>query len=146
MLTMTGDRPSHINPLAMHTVYAKGNMETITEMIPIDISRIPRVVENVFVGVDYSLEDIQIYKYLFKEFHNLFSWYYEEMPCIDTIIVEHEIPTYPDAKMVRLKLRLVNPQKETTIKAEVEKMIKASFIYPIQLTQWVSNPIPFKKK
>jgi hypothetical protein len=36
-LTMTGDRACPIYPLAMHTVYAEGNMETIARTIPIDI-------------------------------------------------------------------------------------------------------------
>jgi hypothetical protein len=40
----------------------------------------------------------------------------------------------------------VNPQKETVIKVEVEKLFKAGFIYPIQLTQWVSNPVSINKK
>jgi hypothetical protein len=46
---MNGDKDCPINPLATHAVYAEGNMETITEMIPIDISRTPGVVENIFV-------------------------------------------------------------------------------------------------
>jgi hypothetical protein len=37
MFTMDGDRSLPINPQAMHVVYAEGNMETITEMIPVDI-------------------------------------------------------------------------------------------------------------
>ena len=32
------------------------------------------------------------------------------------------------------------------IKVEVEKLLKASFIYPIPLTEWVSNPVPIDKK
>ena len=32
------------------------------------------------------------------------------------------------------------------VKAEVEKLLKVGFIYPIGLTKWVSNPIPFDKK
>jgi hypothetical protein len=47
---------------------------------------------------------------------------------------------------VRQKLHLVNPWKVTVIKAEVEKLLKVGFIYPIQLTQWVSNPVPVNKK
>jgi len=68
-LTMIGDRSCPINPLATHVVYVEGNMETITEMIPIDISRTPGIVENVFVRVDCSLET---------------------MPGIDPQSVEHE--------------------------------------------------------
>jgi hypothetical protein len=68
------------------------------------------------------------------------------MPGIDPKIVEHEIIPYPDAKPVRKKLHPVNPRKVTTIKAEVEKLLKAGFIYPIHLTEWVSNPVPVDKK
>ena len=33
-----------------------------------------------------------------------------------------------------------------TIKVEIEKLLKAGFIYPIPLMKWVSNPIPVDKK
>jgi hypothetical protein len=145
-LTMNGDKYCPINPLEMHVVYTEGNMEIIDEMIPIDISKSPGIMENIFVGADFSPEEIQIYTDLFKEFCDVFAWSYEEMLGIDPRIIEHEIMTYPDVKLVRHKLRLVNPRKVTTIKAEVEKLLKAGFIYPIQLNQWVSNPMPVNKK
>ena len=87
-----------------------------------------------------------MYTALFKEFRDVFSWSYEEMPGIDPSIVEHEIRTYLDAKHVRQKLRHVNPRKAVTIKAEVEKLLKAGFIYPIALMKWISNPVPIDKK
>ena len=58
----------------------------------------------------------------------------------------HEIKTYPTAKLVRKKLRQVHPQKVTAIKAEIEKLLKARFIYPIPLTEWVLNVVPVNKK
>jgi hypothetical protein len=64
--TMTGGRSYPINPLATHEVYAEGNMTTITETIPINISKTPGIVQNVFVIADYSPEEIQIYTNLFK--------------------------------------------------------------------------------
>ena len=124
VLTMTGDRSFPMNHLATHTVYAKGNMETITKMIPIDISKTPSVMENVFIWVDCSLEDIQIYIDLFKEFRDVFAWSYKEMTSIDPRIVEHEIMTYPNSKPVQQNLRPINPCKEATIKAEVENYSK----------------------
>jgi hypothetical protein len=145
-VTMTGDQPCPINLLDTHEIYAAGNMTNIVETIPINISRNPGIVDNVFVEADFSPEEIQIYTDLFKEFRDSFAWSYEEMPGIDPKIVEHEITTYPDAKPVRKKLHLVNPKKETTIKIEVGKLLKESFIYPIHLTQWVSNLVPVNKK
>jgi hypothetical protein len=69
-MTMIGDRSCHTNPLATHKIYAEGNMETIAEMIPINISRTPGVIDNVFVGA-YSTP--------------------EEMPGIDRQRVYHEL-------------------------------------------------------
>ena len=68
------------------------------------------------------------------------------MPGIDPKIVEHEITTYLDVKPVRQKLRPVTPRKVATIKVEFEKLLKVNVIYPIHLTQWVSNPIMDNKK
>ena len=56
------------------------------------------------------------------------------MPGIDPWIVEHKIKTYPNVKLIRKKLRDVNPRKAPSIKAEIEKLLKASFIYPVPLT------------
>jgi hypothetical protein len=143
---MTRDQPCPINLLATKDIYAEGNMATIAETIPINISRNPGVVENVFIGADCSPEEIHIYTDLFKEFYDVFAWSYEEMPGIDPKIVEHEITTYLDAKPVRQKLHPINPRKAAAIKMEVEKLLKAGFIYPIHLTQWVSNLVPVDKK
>jgi hypothetical protein len=65
---------------------------------------------------------------------------------IDPRIFKHEIKTYPDAKPVRQCLRVVNPRKAPTIKAEVEKLLNVDFIYLVPLTEWVSNLVPVNKK
>jgi hypothetical protein len=87
-----------------------------------------------------------IYIELFKELLDVFAWSYEEIPGIDPHIVEHEIKTYPDAKPVWQHLRVVNPQKAPTIKAEVEKLLNIGFIYSVPLTKWASNPVHVDKK
>ena len=83
---------------------------------------------------------------MFKEFRDVFAWSYEEMPGIDPSIVVHEIKTYDDAKPVRQRLRLLHPKKTAAIKAEVEKLLRAGFVYPVPLTEWVSNIVPVNKK
>jgi hypothetical protein len=65
-ITMTGDQPCPINLLATQEIYVEGNMATIAETIPINISQNPGVVENVFVRADCSPKEIQIYMDLFK--------------------------------------------------------------------------------
>ena len=94
-------------------------------MISINISRNPGTIENVYTGDECSHAEILEYTELFKEFRDIFAWYYDEMPGIDPRIVEHEIKTYPNAKPVRQRLHVVNPRKAPAIKAEIEKLLKA---------------------
>ena len=114
--------------------------------MPINISRNLGTIENVYIGVDCSQDEIREYIELFKEFRDVFAWYYDEMPGIDHRIVEHDIKTYPNAKPVRQRLHTVNPRKAPTIKAEIEKLLKSGFIYPVTLMDWVSKFIPVDKK
>lgn len=65
---------------------------------------------------------------------------------IDPWIVEHEIKTYPNVKLVRQKLRVVSPKMTPAIKAEIEKLLKADFIYPVPLIEWVYSPVVVNKK
>jgi hypothetical protein len=78
-------------PLDTHRIYDEGNMENISPTIMIDISRIPSKVENVYISVDCLPKEIHIYTNLFKEFHDVFSWSYEEMLEVNPNIVEHDI-------------------------------------------------------
>jgi len=133
-------------PIQIYQVSFEGNMGNITQTQPIDISAKAGVVEHVHIGVTCTPEEVQIYTDLFREFRDVFAWSYEEMPGIDPSIVVHQIPMYPGAKPVRQRLRPVHPRKAAAIKAEVEKLLKAGFIYPIPLTDWVSNIVPVTKK
>ena len=76
-----------LNPLAPTQVYAEGNMAVISPTIPMNISRDPNVIENVFIGAECSPEEIRLYTDLFKEFRDVFAWSYEEMHGIDPSIV-----------------------------------------------------------
>jgi hypothetical protein len=57
-----------VDPLARNGVYAKGNMDNISEMISVNISKNPEIVKNIFIGPKCSLDKITQYTTLFKEF------------------------------------------------------------------------------
>jgi hypothetical protein len=40
----------------------------------------------------------------------------------------------------------MHPRNIAAIKEEVEKLLKVGFIYPVLLTEWVSNIFPVMKK
>ena len=130
----------------VNTVDSERNLSNIEETTAINISTKANVVENIWVGKGCSPSEIEIYTALFCEFRDVFAWSYDEMPDIDSSIVEHEIKMYPDVKPVRQRPRQVHPKKAATIKTEVEKLLHAGFIYPVPLTDWVSNIVPVMKK
>ena len=95
---------------------ADGNMANISSTIPINISRDPGMIENVYIGAECSHAEIQEYMELFKEFHDIFAWSYDEIPGIDPNIVKYEIKTYPNAKPVRQRLHAVNPRNHPRLR------------------------------
>ena len=97
-MRLENDVDTPINPLPREGIFVEGNMENVFATIAINISVNPNVVENVHIGANCSLDEITIYTALFKEFHDVFSWSYEEIPGIDLSIVKHEIQTYPNSK------------------------------------------------
>jgi hypothetical protein len=133
-------------PATTHDVFVEGNLSNISPTIPIDISINPGIVENAHIGASCSADEIVTYMSLFKEFRDIFGWSYEEMLGIDPAIVVHEINTYPTTKPIWQRLRPVHPRKVAAIKLKVEKLLKDGFIYPVALTEWVSNPVPIDKK
>jgi hypothetical protein len=68
------------------------------------------------------------------------------MPGLDPSIFEHRIELWPDITPIQKKKHPLHPSKEAAIKADIDKLRVARFIYPIAYTSWVSNPIPVNKK
>ena len=92
------------SPSTSYCISSEGNLSNISKTITIDILIKPGIVETIMIGANCSLEEVTLYKALFKEFCNIFSWSYEEIPDIDPQIVVHEIKTYARAKLVQQKL------------------------------------------
>jgi len=65
---------------------------------------------------------------------------------MDPVIMEHHIEKWHDASTIHQKQWPLHPTKDPTIKAKIDKLHWAIFIYPIEYTSWVSNPIPVNKK
>ena len=55
-------------------------------MNPNDILVKPGTIEHVHVGQNYLMEETKNFRALFKEFHDIFAWTYEEMLGIDPSI------------------------------------------------------------
>ena len=134
------------NPIPAPNTFKEGNMVNISPTIKIDISTNSEIIEEIMLGTSCSPEGVDAYTTLFQEFHDIFTWSYTEMPSLDPSIVEHHIDTWPDVAPIHQKQWPIHPSKVAMVKAEIEKLHTAGFIYPIAYTTWVSNLVPVNKK
>ena len=77
---------------------------------------------------------------------NAFAWDYPDMKGIDPQLCTHHIYIENDAKPVRQPQRRLNPHLKEVVKAELQKLLDVSFIYPISDSKWVSPLVVVPKK
>ena len=87
----------------MWGIFGLTNMANLSPTIPINISRDPGKLENVYIGVDCSPDEIKEYTKLFKEFCDIFPWLYEEIPSID-LLAPQQLPFHSANKRVPIRI------------------------------------------
>jgi len=83
---------------------------------------------------------------LLSEYADVFAWTYQDMPGLDTSIVEHKLPLKPECPPVKQKLRRMRPDMSLKIRDEVKKQFDAGFLAVAKYPQWVANIVPVPKK
>ena len=63
---------------------------------------------------------------------------------IDPQLITHELNADPLRKPIKQKKRSFAPERQETIKQEVEKLWEARFIEEIQFPEWLANPVMVK--
>ena len=64
---------------------------------------------------------------LLREYSDMFAWSYQDMPGLDSDIVEHRLSLKPECPLVKQKLRRTHPDMAVKIKEEVQKQIDVGF-------------------
>jgi hypothetical protein len=83
---------------------------------------------------------------LLKGFIGCFAWEYTEMPGLDRILVEHQLPIKQGFQPYKQSVRNYSPKIVGRVKEEVDPLLKAGFIQPCRYAEWVSNIVPIEKK
>ena len=60
--------------------------------------------------------------------------------------MEHRIPLIPGVRPIRQNDRRMNPQLQLLVRVELEILLKAEFIKPVKITDWVPPMVLMKKK
>ena len=91
-------------------------------------------------------DEVQQYKDLMLEFIDVFVWSYMDLKEMPPEIVQHTILLFPDTKPIRQLQRRMKPRMQLIVKVELERLLQAGFIKPVEITDWVSPMVLVKKK
>lgn len=90
------------------------------------------------MGGSLFQDELQVFtQFLHKWFIN-FMWTYANIHGLDTNIVVHYLAVNLDAKVVKKKLRNMYPHVALLVKVELENILEAKFICPIDYSEWIS--------
>ncbi|MCO5604833.1 hypothetical protein L7F22_059007 [Adiantum nelumboides] len=93
---------------------------------------------------DLTKEEEEDYINMFKRYPHLFIPDYSMIKGVD--VIQHHIDLKPDAKPVTQKLRRLGVVQQEALLTEVNKLLKAGFIYPVTNSKWVSPVVVTPKK
>ena len=81
-----------------------------------------------------------------NEHTKFFALSYHDLKGVDPNIYQHTIPIKLDAKPVSLRPYKYNDTFAKKIKAKIDQLLEAKFIYEIEHTEWVSPIVVVPKK
>ena len=116
------------------------------EIEELDLARSGESLRPIFVSKGLSQEINVLLIGLLKEYKDVFAWAYDEMPGLDPSLVVHRLNIAPGTVPVKQGQRLFRPEVEVQIKQEIEKLLSAGFIKPIEHPTWLANIVPVRKK
>ncbi|MCO5601312.1 hypothetical protein L7F22_055431 [Adiantum nelumboides] len=93
---------------------------------------------------DLTKEEEEDYINMFKRYRYLLITNYSMIKGVD--VIQHQIDLKPDAKLVAQKLRRLGVVQQEALLSKVNKLLKASFIYLVTNSEWVSPVVVIPKK
>ncbi|KAL0412009.1 UNVERIFIED_CONTAM: hypothetical protein Slati_3790600 [Sesamum latifolium] len=76
-----------------------------------------------------------------KENNEVFTWSMTDLHGISPNIITHRLSVNPDTKPVKQKKRMFGVERSQAIKEEVDKVLKAKYIRPVQYPKWLANVV-----
>ncbi|KAL2652943.1 hypothetical protein R1flu_021071 [Riccia fluitans] len=102
----------------------------------------PKVIR---IGATLSPQERQQYVNLLHEFEDVLAADYRDMKGIPPKIAEHRIDLLPNTRPLRRQRYLLNPNYAERVK-ELDKLLEARFIYPVETPTWLSPIVVVPKK
>lgn len=99
-----------------------------------------------FMGKTLTPEEKPGYAQLLSEFRDVSAWSPSDLRGIPSKLGEHQIDLIPGATPVRQRQYRLNPKYSLMVKEEIDRLLEAGFIYPVNNSEWVSPIVVVPKK
>jgi hypothetical protein len=76
---------------------------------------------------------------------DVFAWQISDMPGISREVIEHKLDIDLAFKPIKQKERRHTSERRETIRLEVNKLLEAGFIRPVDYPSWLANPVLVEK-
>ena len=102
--------------------------------------------KSFLIGKHLSSTERKEYMNLLVEFRDVFAWKPSDLVGIPPELGEHHIDLVEGSTPVRQRQYRLNPRYSMLVKEELEKLLEAGFIYPVNNSEWVSPIVIVPKK
>jgi hypothetical protein len=96
------------------------------------------------LGPDLQPKERKQYEDLLRKYIHLFVFNYKDLR--EVTMEQHKIELLPNAKPIKAKQGRCNPRYTAMVKEELDKLLEAGFIRPVETTEWVSPMVLALKK
>ena len=100
----------------------------------------------IFISESLSLSEKKDLIYFVREYIDVFTWNYKDMPGLDPQVAMHQLNINPDVKPVKQQQWQFRPEIMEVIQSEIKKLIDFDFIREEQHPDWVANSSPLLRK
>jgi hypothetical protein len=98
------------------------------------------------IGDYWDEQTVERITELLHEYSDLFPMTFTEMKGIAGELGEMKIPLKPEARPVRKRPYRLNPVYKQKVKAEIDRMLEAGIIEPVEESEWISPMVVQEKK
>jgi hypothetical protein len=118
--------------------------------VPINVNKVNiGTIENpkmASIGDYRDEQTVESLTEILREYGDLFPTMFTEMKGIEGEKGEMEIPLRSKARPIRQRPYRLNPIYKKKVKAEIDRMLEAGIIEPIEKSEWVSPMVFHEKK
>ena len=102
--------------------------------------------KEIRIGSSLSVDESSRLIGLLKSYLDVFAWSYEDMPSLDSFIVQHHLHILLHARPVKQKLRRLHPRWILQVKEEIQKQLSVGFLSMVEYPEWLANVVLIPKK